>query len=314
MVPDLVSVILPNRNHVHYLPHALAALRAQTWERLEVIIVDDASTDESCNFVERAAVDDERIKLVRLGSHVGVNAAIGRGLAVAQGEFLHFAASDDWIAPEFFERSVAVLRSTPSSPLCFSDPMENREQRRTFPLFLGDTPRVFSPDAMLSELRRNYFHISSNTILYRRKHFIEAGGLRPNLHWLADWFVNNLLVLRYGASYLPEALTCVTIRNDSYSAVNLRRRAAQRDLLLRVLDLLAQPDFVDVRWRFREAALLPEYKLRDLIWLMSSPAHREYLTVRLARRIVGRGIWNYFRPFAPVSLRQRIRRLSSART
>lgn len=314
MESGFVSVILPNRNHAQYLAQALAALRAQTWRAFEVIVVDDASTDESRALMARLVVDDPRIRLLQLDSHVGINAAIAQGLAQARGEFLYCAAADDWVAPAFFERSVAVLRSHPASALCFSDPMENRGQPQAFPLFLSCTPRAYTPDEMVSEIRRNYFHISSNTVLYRRELFEKAGGFRADLHWLSDWFVNNLLALRYGASYLPEALTCLMVRDESYSATNLRRRTAQHDLLLHVIDLLDEPKFADVRGRFQNAALLPEYKLRDLAWLMASSAHRDYLTTPLVRRIIGRGLWSCLRPLAPHGLRQRLRRLSSLRT
>ncbi len=313
METGLVSVILPNRNHAQYLAHALAALCAQTWIKLEIIVVDDASTDDSCALVERLAADDKRIGLLRLARHAGVNAAVEHGLAHARGEFLYCAAVDDWVAPEFFERSVAALRSHPASAFCFSDPMEDRGQRRVFQLFLSLTPRAFTADEIFYELRHNYFHISSNTVLYRRGLFKEAGGFRTDLNWLSDWFINYLLALRHGASYLPEALTCLTVRTDSYSAVNLRQHAAQHALILRVLDLLAEPDFADVQPRFQGAALLPEYRLRDIGWLLAAPAHRHYLTALLIRRIIGRDLWSHLRPLAPVSVRHLLRRLSSAR-
>jgi glycosyltransferase involved in cell wall biosynthesis len=311
MTPGQVSIVLPNWNHSRYLVDALAAFRAQTWTNLEIIIVDDASNDDSRTQVERLAAQDKRISLLPLARHVGINVAIGHGLMHARGEFLYCAAADDWVAPEFFERSVTTLRDHPAAAFCFSDPTEDNGERRTFPLFLSHKPRALAPDDMLAEMRRNYFHISSNTVLYRRDIFQQAGGFRVDLHWLSDWFVNNLLALRHGVVYLPEALTRLTIRSDSYSAVNLRRPAAQRELIMHLLDLLATPEFADVQPRFRAAGLFPEYKLRDLAWLLAAPAHRHYLSALLVRRIVGRAAWNYVRPFAPVTIRQALRQLSS---
>jgi glycosyltransferase involved in cell wall biosynthesis len=313
MESGLVSVVLPNRNHAHFLARALTALRAQTHRNLEIVVVDDASTDESCSLVAGIAAEDARIRLLHLGTHGGINAAVAQGLGHAHGEFLYCAAADDWVAPEFFERAVAVLRSHPASALCFSDPAEHRGEPKAFPLFLSRTPRAYGPDEMAAELRRNYFHISSNTVLYRRTLFEQAGGFRPDLHWLSDWLVNNLLSLRYGASYLPETLTSVTIRAESYSTTNMRRRAPQRELFLRFIDLLGEPEFADVRERFQNAALLPEYRLRDFAWLLTSPAPRHYLTVPLVGRIISRGVWHYLRPLAPLRLRTWLRKRSSTR-
>lgn len=313
MQPGLVSVILPNRDHAHYLGRALEAFRAQTYGSFEVVVVDDASSDESCALVEEVAATDARIKLLRLDRSVGVNAAVNAGLSRATGEFLYCAAADDWVSPIFFERSLDLLQSHPACAFCFADPMEDRGERRLFPLYLSSSPRAFTAQEMFDELQRNYFHISSNTVLYRRTAFDAAGGYRADLEWFADWFLNHVLALRHGACYLPEALTCLTVREDSYSAVNLRRRLKQHELMIRTLDLLASPAFGDVRSSFRDAALLPEYKFRDIAWLLTSSPHRRYLTASLVRRIVGRSLWSGLRPIVPTDLRRRLRRLSSGR-
>ena len=86
-VPEL-SVVVPNYNHARYLESALRAHLEQTRPPLEVIVVDDASTDDSVAIVERLARDHPRLRLIRLAKNGGVNAAINRGLREARGDYV----------------------------------------------------------------------------------------------------------------------------------------------------------------------------------------------------------------------------------
>lgn len=314
---ELVSVIMPNRNHARYLPRALDAMLAQAWKRLEIIVVDDASTDNSLDIITGYAERDARVRVMALREHHGINRAVNAALATARGEFIHVAGTDDFVEPNFISHCVAELNRNPGAGLSFSDPTEFREDdQRTilFPLYLSERPVYYGPAELTELLRRNYFHISANTGLYRTTAFREAGGYIPELHWLSDWFVTLVVALRYGACYLPEQLTYSTIRPDSYSVQNLRDRNAQRPLLEQALGLLALPTYGDVAPSMRRAGLIPEYHLRTLIWLASSPEGRKFITLHLIMRIVSRHMWSFLRPLAPVQSRRRLRQGQSGRT
>ena len=217
----LVTIILPNRNHAHHLPRALDALLAQTWSHFEVIVVDDASTDGSLEVVADFARRNSRIRPLPLKQHQGICLAVDAALPDACGELLHVAGADDFVAPNFLDRCVSELSRNPGAGLCFSDPTEFHECCRKaihFPLYLNERPKYYTPAELVELLRRNYFHISANTVVYRTAAFREAGGYLPELHWLTDWFATLVIALRYGACYLPEQLTYSTVRSNSYSA------------------------------------------------------------------------------------------------
>ncbi len=313
----LVSVLMPNYNHAHYLPRALDAMLAQTWTDFEIIVVDDASTDNSREVIEDFAKRDPRVRSVALGENRGVNYAVMRALEVAEGEFICCAAADDFVAPNFLERCVTEMNHHPEAGLSFSDPTEYYEKEGTkihYPLNLSDKPIFYSPDALVALFGRNYFHISSNTGLFRASAFRQAGGFDPDLHWLSDWFLVLVVACRHGACYLPESLTCLTVRGDSYSAQSLRDSRAQRPMLMKVLERFATPAYADVIKRFQDAGLIPEYRLRTLYWLLASPLGRQWVTPQLAIRIIGRGLWSYVRPLASPALRRRLRKLQNAVT
>lgn len=314
--PGLVSIILPNRDHGHYLPTALDSFLAQTRPQLEIIVIDDASSDNSKEIVRDYMARDQRIQLLALTEHHGINRAVGAGLKRARGEYLHVAGADDFVAPNFIEQCVAQLERHPQAALCFSDPSEfyrNNSRTVLFPLYLNTAPVYFDCEALKEQLVFNFFHISANTAVYRADHFCAAGSYRAELEWFSDWFVTIVVSLRHGACYVPAQLTYVTIRPDSYSARSLRDWAAQRRLIEIFLDVLARPEYADVYPVMRNAALMPEYHVRTLIWLLRNEAGRRFITLRLIRRVLGRYLWSLLRPFAPLTWRRIMRRFSSSR-
>lgn len=315
--PDLVSIVMPNRNHAHYLPHALDALRNQTWPHWELIVVDDQSSDTSIDVLTRYAALDSRIQFISLDRHGGIAVAVNTGLEKTRGQFLYFAASDDFVETTFLERCVTEMKRHPEAGLSFSDPTEFQEDSgRTvrFPLYLSRQPAYFDAETLMRIFKRNYFHISTNTGLYRSEAFHTAGGYRPDLHWLMDWFPTMVIALRHGVCYLPEALTYLTVRGNSYSAINLRDGKMQRQLIARMLELLSLPEYADVAPRMQEALVLPEYQPRTLQWLLESKTGRDFITPRLIVRILGRYAWSFVRPLTPNAWRRRLRRLQSERT
>jgi glycosyltransferase involved in cell wall biosynthesis len=105
MSRDLVSVIVPAYNHARYVAAALDSVAAQTHADLELIVVDDFSSDGTAEAVERwraasgAARRFGRVELVRHAANRGAHASLNDGMALARGEYLCFLNSDDCFAP-----------------------------------------------------------------------------------------------------------------------------------------------------------------------------------------------------------------------
>ncbi len=100
---DLVSVIVPAYNVAPYLEQCLKSIVAQTYARLEVIVVDDGSTDASGTIAEEWAQRDPRVKVIHQ-PNAGLSAARNTALNVMQGAFVTFIDSDDFVAPQYVER------------------------------------------------------------------------------------------------------------------------------------------------------------------------------------------------------------------
>src|SRR6266540_3959461 len=117
MAAPKLSVVVPTYNHAHYLPRALDAILGQSLQPREVIIVDDASTDGSQRLIEDYARKHPAIRAVRNERNLGVVASLNRGAELSSGEYLVFAASDDYILPGFYEKSIALLERFPQAGL-----------------------------------------------------------------------------------------------------------------------------------------------------------------------------------------------------
>jgi glycosyltransferase involved in cell wall biosynthesis len=279
----------------------------------EVIVVDDASTDDSHAIVEDVAARHAAVRLIRLERNGGVNAAMNRGLRDARGDFVCFSAADDLVSPDFAARSLAILAEHPTAGVCFSDPAEmvgDSGVVQPLPLYLRDRPSLIVPAELERLLKHSWFGFPGHAVLYRRDALLAIGGFYEELQWYADWFATCMLAFRHGACYVPEVLAVFRVSPESYHARGLRVTAVQRALIFRILDLLQSAERRDIAPAFRRSALMPELRARVLVWLMSSPRHRGYLTPRLAARLLVRGIWWWLRSRVPGWVRPAARRLS----
>lgn len=105
--PVLISVIVPIYNTLNYLQRCVDSIRSQTYKYLEIILVDDGSTDRSGALAEKFALEDRRVKVFHK-ENGGVSSARNLGIEKARGEFIGFVDSDDYIEPQMYERLLAV--------------------------------------------------------------------------------------------------------------------------------------------------------------------------------------------------------------
>ncbi len=108
-----VSVILPAFNAAETIEWVLDSILNQTWRNLEVIVVDDFSTDSTCEIVERVARADSRVHLVRRDSNGGAYPARNIGARHATGDLVTVHDSDDWSHPQRIELQVEALAASP---------------------------------------------------------------------------------------------------------------------------------------------------------------------------------------------------------
>lgn len=122
--PDLVSTIIPVHNRSDLLREAVASVLAQTYRPIEIVIVDDGSTDDTAAVAKDLARTSQESILVIHQPNAGPGAARQRGLDRARGSFIQFLDSDDLLLPGKFAAQVGALRQQPDCQISYGPSLE----------------------------------------------------------------------------------------------------------------------------------------------------------------------------------------------
>lgn len=184
-----ISVVIPSRNRRPALAHAIASVRGQSLPVHEIIVVDDASTDGTADWLER---DHPDIRVIALEHRQGAPQARNLGVAAATGEFVAFLDSDDSFTPDKLARQIAALqRSGTAFSTCGFVTTSGRM-------------RCIRPPTTAQILRKNCLGGTSGLIA--RKAALLQEPFDPDLPAVQDWEL-YLRLLRHGpACHIPEPL------------------------------------------------------------------------------------------------------------
>lgn len=195
-----VSVLIASRDGARYLGEALASLARQTFPDLEVVAVDDASTDATAEILRRFAAARPRVRVLRAGG-VGLAAALNLAAAEARGALLARHDDDDISTPDRIERQVGYLDRHPEVAALgtWADVIGPAGER------LGEYPLPVGPAACRRALRRGppFVH---GSVMMRADAFRAAGGYRPAFRAAQDYDLWLRLPERAGLANLPRPL------------------------------------------------------------------------------------------------------------
>jgi glycosyltransferase involved in cell wall biosynthesis len=245
-----LSVVMANRNHARVLPRALDAVLSQSVPPREVIVLDDASTDDSLRVLGEYERRFPSVRVVRGRCHRGVTACYNHGFTLASGTYVLPGAADDYILPGFVAKAMEQFGKHPEAGLCTA--FGSCTDGDNGPLIVNnpgwcESSSYFSP----GELCRRVKHtLPVSAIVARRDALLAAGGYRSELAWYSDWFAFLVIAFRHGAIHLPETLGVHVLNPGSY-ATNSKAGPDNIRILGALLDLLLSPDYADVLPLFR---------------------------------------------------------------
>lgn len=259
MPTPTLSVLLPNYNHAEYLPKCLDEILSQSFADFELIIIDDASTDDSVAVLKSYARRDPRIRLYQNDKNAGVVATLNRCLAKARGEFVLGAASDDYVMPKYFDMAVKLLRAHPEAALVTGEVECKTDDGRTVyrgPGMWAPEPTYLPPDLLAK--RASDCGVPGPAI-WRRELFLQVGGYKPELKWHCDWFALQVLAFRHGVCFIPLTTSIIRATPEAYSAAGQRKADTQRPVLQRLLRELAKPEYRDVLPRIGASGVFRQF-------------------------------------------------------
>ncbi len=240
-IPGGTSVIIPVYNAAHYVAEAIESELHQTQRPLEVIVIDDGSTDETPHVLARYA---GRIVAVRQ-TNAGLAAARNRGLAVARGEFVAFLDADDAWYPNALAVMTEVLQTRTGADLVLgawdsTDSAGRVLQRQAVP---PEVQRHLHTDFRRTLALGNRFPVG--VLLIRRRCFECCGLFDPRLQALEDWDLwLRFAAHQHGPTFVPEVLLRYR-RHAGSMSFDLQRMRTNAN---RVAEkLFADPHLADLR-------------------------------------------------------------------
>jgi hypothetical protein len=179
----LCTVVIAAFNAERFLGQALASVAAQRGVAVELVVVDDGSTDDTAGVARRFA--GAPLRLLQQANR-GVSAARNAGLAAAQGEFVLFLDADDWLLEGALARLVEALQAAPDTVAAYGEAVRATEEGV---LKGADWGPLFAPRPSGQVLREllQYNFILTGTICARTEVVRAAGGFAGHLRLCEDW-------------------------------------------------------------------------------------------------------------------------------
>lgn len=235
----LVSVVIPTHNRAALLKRALQSVLAQTYQNLEIIVVDDASSDATHEVVGDFV--DPRIRYIRHEASKGGSGARNTGIRAARGEYIAFLDDDDEWVPEKTREQLSVLDHC-DAVLC-SCYVNNKSKIKWWP----------KPVITLEDLKRSPYAIGGTGVLMTKAAILKDLLFDESLPIHQDWDLFIRIRQRCKIAYLNKPL--VKYNEGNHARISNRRATAGPEGLERALKMIEKHEqFLGPSWSKRHVA------------------------------------------------------------
>lgn len=215
ILQDLISVIVPVYNVAKYLDACIVSIQKQTYTNLEILLIDDGSTDGSGDICDKYALTDKRIKVIHQ-RNVGLSATRNKGISISRGEYISFVDSDDFINKRFIETMYNIMIESGCDLACVE----------SINFYDGDEEKVYSYWGKTNDSQKQYTVYPSehmlNNALYQ---YVSITGAPLKLY-RKKLFLN--IEFPVGRYYEDLATTYLFILKSNYVSVHHQRLYAYR--------------------------------------------------------------------------------------
>lgn len=251
----LVTIGLPTYNRAPCLARAIESALSQDYSRLEVVISDNASTDDTVNIC-RSYQSDSRVRYIRQSTNQGPTKNFMTVLQAARGEYFMWLADDDWLDPQYVSACVKVLSSEPQTILVGGRARFYEENGLAF----EDPPINLLAESSSARVRAFYRQVIGNSIFYgvTRRSMLDS---IPLVHKLGgDWLLTAALAFKGRIRTLD--IVCIHRSANGGASSNSYQLAVSFDATERQaqnpISLLAKNIFEDIAWHSSAYASLTQ--------------------------------------------------------
>lgn len=222
---ELVSIVLPTRNGARYIGDSIESCLRQTYENVELVIVDDGSTDGTAAIARRFR--DARVRRIAKQRSEGLPEALNTGFAVALGGYLTWTSDDNLYDPEAIETMVSFLDAHREAALVYAGYR-----------LIDAAGKVLEPRFPAAPALLPYWNVVGSCFLYRRAVHNVVGGYDPAFRFAEDYEYWVRVAERFAIAPLPKVLYSHRVHPESLTATRrhaiesasrrVRRRARRR--------------------------------------------------------------------------------------
>ncbi len=171
----LVSIVIPVYNVKNYLLRCVCSVRRQTYQNLDIILVDDGSTDGSGGICDKIAEQDNRVQVIHKPNG-GLGSARNAGIAQAKGDYIGFVDSDDWIESEMVQKMLELMQAEGAQIAACNICRVEENGEKSYYSECFDERLTYTTEQALTELPKN--ERLSNSMCNKLFHRDTLSGLR----------------------------------------------------------------------------------------------------------------------------------------
>ena len=202
----MIDVVMANFNHSKSMRDSISALNEQILRPQQIIIVDDASTDDSLKVIRELQEKHTNIKVVQNTQNVGATNSYNIGLQHSKNQYIYFAAADDQTYPQLFSRSVSALENFQKAAFACSEVRivdQTSRKKSNRPIIRPRIRNEYMNQIEVSrEFRSNDNWIMTGATVFRRELISLLDGFDSGIDAFSDSILAKKLAFRYGCAFL----------------------------------------------------------------------------------------------------------------